>query len=695
MEKGKPHTHVWRVVGLDCPTCGKEIESEIRAVEGVASADLDFMAGVVRVLCNIESGCEESLEGISREHGVTFRDASPKKEIQVAKKIPAETRIMIFSAAFIIASYLIGAPLLLLAALCISGYPVAGRALSELRRRQIGMNLLMMIAALGAVVIGEWSEGAMVLFLFSIARWLERLSSEKARSSIEALKLQLPSIAHVISEKAGEIDFPASAVTVGDRIKIKPGEKIPLDGKVLDGRSGVDESVLTGESEPVAKSQGDDVYAGTINQTGVLTVEVTKMAAESHFSRIMLSVQQAQSRKTKIQTSIEKFAEIYTPVVVVSAVIVALLPPLIFNYSFVVFFHTALVLLVIACPCALVLATPVTHVASMVSAAQSGILLRGGDVLEALSKIKVAAFDKTGTITIGEPRILELIPIDQHEGKKLLRVSAALEACSEHPLAGAFRKKVVEENISLPEVASFQAVKGHGIMGIVDNVAYRLGHENWALEACSQWKGRLPEVSATCVTVSLLCDESGPLGIITLGDAIRPEAKETISAIKKCGIQETLLLSGDRHEVADEYGKSIGIDRSFGRLTPADKSERLTAAAKQTGPTLMIGDGINDTVALASADVGIAMGKRGADAALETAGAVLLHDDLSGLSRLLEIAARSRRIIRQNIALAVGLKLTVFALSCAGIATLWMAVMADTGASLLVVINGLRALRAY
>ncbi|NLI77283.1 MAG: heavy metal translocating P-type ATPase [Candidatus Riflebacteria bacterium] len=691
---GEPHTHVWRVVGLDCPTCAKELEAAIRQQGGVEEAELDFMGGVLRLLCTLEDDCLDSIAPLGREHGVRFYEVDAPRPSDPPSYWPQEIWTMIVAGAFILAAHLLGLPGLFLVALAVAARPVFGKALTELRSRRVGMNFLMLAAAIGAVLLREWNEGAMVLFLFAVARWLEKVSGEKARSSIEALRLQLPAQAHLVVGDGGETDVAAAGVRPGDIIRIKPGERIPLDGRVQEGCSRIDESSLTGESLPVGKEPGAEVFAGTFNQDGTLVVEVTRPADASRFSRIMLSVQQAQSAKTRLQTSLERFADVYTPAVVVLALLVGVLPPLLGFGPFAGWIHSALVLLVIACPCALVLAAPVTLVGAMAAAARQGILVRGGDVLEAAAGVTVAAFDKTGTLTVGEPDLVDLRPVgDRIDPARLTALIASLEAGSEHPLARAFVRGAAAAGLALTRVEEFAAVRGQGVTGRIDGVVYRFGAADWALQLCPGWKGSLPAVEAGGVTVSVLCDGQGPLGMALLGDRLRPEAAAVVASLKDHGIRRTVLLSGDRVESARAFGAAAGIDESHGRTDPEAKGERLIALGRQHGPTLMLGDGINDTPALATADVGIAMGGKGTDAALETAGAVLLHDDLRRLSLLLAIARHSRRLIRQNIALAVGLKLAVFALSLAGLASLWLAVLADTGASVLVVANGLRALR--
>jgi len=702
MKKHPTHTHVWKIVGLDCPTCAKELETEIRSRAGVTEAELDFMGGTVRVSCTLEDGCEAIIDGLADEHGVIFQPIMPANTTTPAQNaggastvpVPFEAAIMIVSGILIALAWLSGNFAFLPVAMLIAGWPVSGKAWAELKRHSLGMNTLMLTAAIGAGVLGEWQEGATVLFLYAIAKWLERISSEKARSSIEALRRNLPSLAHLVDEAGNEHPAPVGQIQAGEKIRIRPGETVPMDGMVIEGSSNIDESSMTGECTPVTKSSGSELLAGTQNLDGTLLMAVTAPAFESRFSRIMMSVQKAQAQKTAFQSDMDRFAAIYTPAVVAIALTVAVLPPWLGFWTTAKSVYAALVLLVIACPCSLVLASPVTLVSAMAAAARSGILVRSGSVLEEAAGIRAVAFDKTGTITVGEPEILELAPVNGLDEAGLLHITAALEAGSEHPLAPAFRRRAHEAGIELPHVEGFKAVSGHGVIGCIGTVTYRFGEAAWALENSPEALRNLPKIPATCVTVSVLSDGSRLLGIVTMGDRIRPEAKEAIARVRDLGMANTVLLSGDREETAREYAKVVGIAAAEGRLTPEAKCGRIESLTKAHGPVMMVGDGINDTPALATAAVGVAMGTRGSDAALETAGAVLLHDDLRRLPVLIGLARHADRIVRQNIAVSVGLKLAVFALSLAGWGTLWMAVMADTGASVIVVTNGLRALKA-
>ncbi len=651
------------------------------------------MGGMLRVLCTLDTGCRAAVGALGRDHGVELHDLEAPPTAAPATWWPQEFWTMAISGGLILLAHLLDQPGLLLAALAVAARPIVGKAWAELASRRAGMNVLMLSAAIGAVFLREWNEGAMVLFLFAIARWLEKMSGEKARSSIEALRSQMPAQAHLILPDGREADVLAAGIQVGDTIRVKPGERLPLDGTVTAGQSTVDESALTGETQPVAKEPGQPVFAGTTNGTGTLQVEVTRPVEASRFSRIMLSVQEAQAAKTRLQTSLERFADLYTPAVIGLALLVAVIPPLAGLGPFPTWIHSALVLLVIACPCALVLAAPVTLVGAMAAAARRGILVRSGDVLETAAGVRVVAFDKTGTLTVGDPDLLDLVPLSPRVDRSAaLTLIAALESGSEHPLARVFIRRAAEAGLALPAVDAFTAVRGQGVEGLIAGRRYRFGTPEWAGALCPTLPPVLPPERAACLTVSVLCDEQGPLALASLGDRLRPEAAAVIADLPAHGIIHTVLLSGDRHETAREFGLAAGVQESRGRLAPEAKGAHLADLAARYGPTLMLGDGINDTPALAAADVGVAMGTKGTDAALATAGAVLLHDDLRRLPLLLAIARRTRTLIRQNIALAVGLKLAVFGLSLAGYATLWLAVLADTGASVLVVANGLRAL---
>jgi Cd2+/Zn2+-exporting ATPase len=720
--KEQPHTHVWRITGLDCPVCAKELERTIQAREGIVSAEVDFVSGVLKVLCRLEEDCERSIIALLQEHGADLRTPTPDpKQVPVSgehehhhdsehepehskpRSKPAGMRAamswwsselgtMSIAGLFMAGGMLGKTPALFLGAMLVAGIPVFLRACRDLGRREVSMHVLMTSASLGALWLDELEEGAMVLVLFAISRWLEKVSSERARASIEALRLELPAQAHLISPSSEVTDVPLAEIPPGSLIRIKPHERIPLDALVVSGHSWADESTLSGESRPIEKSPGSPLLAGTWNQEGTLDARTTAFSHESQFSRIMLSVEKAQSQKTRRQSSIERFALWYTPLVIVLAALTAILPPLFWGAAWGAWFYTALVLLVIACPCALVLAAPIALVSSMATAARSGVLVRNGDALETAADITTIAMDKTGTLTRGTPRLLEIVPCGAHTRAEVVTLCAALEDFSDHPLARAFRQEA-EKNPQRPiKVEDFRATRGKGIEGRIDGRLYRFGTPGWSGPSVEGTFAAPKLSTAPCASVSLLSDGVEPLGFVLFGDEFRPETGAVIESLKQMGMTRLVLLSGDRRETAEEFGRAAGMTGFFGGLTPEDKAQYLRAVPDAERPVLMLGDGINDTPALATADLGVAMGDRGSDAVLETAGAVLLRDDLTRLPVLLQIARRCRRLILQNIALAVLLKLAVFAFSLAGKSTLWMAVLADTGASLLVVLNGLRAL---
>ncbi|MFZ2961277.1 MAG: cation-translocating P-type ATPase [Candidatus Ozemobacteraceae bacterium] len=735
--KEQPHAHVWQIRGLDCPTCARELERDIQACEGIVEAQLDFMAGILRVLCRLEADCEAVITELGRPHGVTFTaisvdgvdlfetpsttssngDAAGKSQESEPLKpaslpsprswFPPEAGTMAVSGLFILVAWAGGLPMLFFAAMIVAGTPVARKALLEMRSFEPGMNLLMIIASVGAAFIGERQEGATVLFLFTVARWMERLSSDRARTAIEALRRRLPAIAHVTDGEHREIDVPTDRVAVGTGIRLRPGERIPLDGIVVSGVSHVDESVMTGEAKPVRRSHGDRVLAGTMNGQGSLVVETTHSARETLFSKVMVSVDEAQRRKSRFQGSIERFAAVYTPAVLVVALLVGVIPPMLFGQSWVGWIYAALVMLVIACPCALVLAAPVTLVSAMAAAAREGILVKGGDFLETAARVRTCAFDKTGTLTQGEPRLIEIIPGAGQERQTILAIAVALEGASEHPLARAFRACAAEENLGLPVVDDFNAVQGCGIEGKIGGSTYRLGRVDWIFdrfpgEPSAGGASRYVERLNTCAcgacepamgTLVTLADEQRVLGAFRIGDATRPEARNAIDELYRLGISHTVLLSGDQGEIVGKLAKNLGIGKWYGALNPTEKLEKLEVLKKECGPVLMLGDGVNDTPALAAADLGIAMGGRGIDVAIDTADVVFMHDDLEKLPLFIRLARRSQGLIYQNILLAVGLKFVIFVLALTGHAGLWAAVMADTGASVLVVMNGLRALK--
>jgi len=564
------------------------------------------------------------------------------------------------------------------------------------RRLRPDMNLLMVIAVGGAIAIGEWFEAATVAFLFSLSLALESWSVGRARRAVSALLDLAPPTARVKTNDGTEREIPAAEVPVGTLFVVRPGERIPLDGVIVGGTSGVDQAPITGESLPVAKNSGDEVFAGTINGGGALEVESSKAAEQTTLARIARMVEEAHSRRARAEQWVERFAAVYTPAIIGLALAVFLLPPIAFGGAWGDWFYRALVLLVIACPCALVISTPVSIVAALASAARQGVLIKGGIFIERPSKLKALAFDKTGTLTCGAPAVVSVIPLNGHTEEELLERAAALEARSTHPLAKAVMAYASERNAAEKRAEDVQALSGRGVTGKFDGEAFWLGSHRFLVERgqdtpeTTDLAGKLERSGTTVVAIG---NDRHVCGLLAIADTVRPGAAETLSALRSSGIDHLVMLTGDNQATADAIASAVGIDEVHAELLPDDKVAAVERLVETYGEVAMVGDGVNDAPAMACASFGIAMGVAGSDAAIETADIALMTDDLGKLPWLVSHSRRTSRIIRQNIVFALGVKAVFVVLTFAGFATLWGAIAADVGASLLVVTNALRLLR--
>jgi Cd2+/Zn2+-exporting ATPase len=577
----------------------------------------------------------------------------------------------------------------------LGGLPIARKGLQEARHFSLGMNFLMTVAVIGAMVIGEWMEAGTVVFLFALAQWLEARSMDKARKSIDSLMDESPETARVILDGVHK-NVPVGDVKKNQKVAIKPGEIVPLDGIVIKGSSHIDQSKITGESIVVKKDSGDRVYAGTLNKNGFLEVRVDREYSESTYSRIVHLVMEAQTKKAPRQAFIDRFSQYYTPLVILLAIFVALVPPLLFNQSFIDWFYRALVILVIACPCALVISTPVTIISGLTAAIRNGVLIKGGVFLENFAKLDAIAFDKTGTLTEGKPRVQEIINVGACQAEEILRIVASLESRSQHPIAEAIMTLAKENGISIAEVDNFRAIEGRGIEGTIDGEVYIAGNRRLFEE--KGWFDQkihkdLEIVEDESHTAILIGNHHGILGILSISDSLREESRGMIEDLKKDGVEQIVLLTGDNHRTAEKISRLIGINAFYAELLPEDKMSHIERLKEKYQHVAMVGDGVNDAPSLAAADIGIAMGTGSSDAALDTADIILMNDELGKLKFLKRISSLTLRIIKQNIFIALGLKFVFLALAIPGLATLWMAVFADMGASLLVIFNGLRTLR--
>ncbi len=577
--------------------------------------------------------------------------------------------------------------------------PKAWRAVLRLRP---DMNLLMLVAVTGATVVGEWAEAATVVFLFGLAEWLEGWAERRSHRAVEALLDLAPKVA-AVKREGRFVEVSVEEVAPGETIAVKSGMNIPLDGEVIAGESAVNQAPITGESVPVDKKNGDTVFAGTINGEGSLEIRVTKTAGDTTLARIIRLVEEAQEQKAPTQRFVDVFAHYYTPVVTVLAVLVFLVPPLFFGGAWTEWLYRACVLLIIACPCALVISTPVSIVAGITALARRGVLVKGGAHLESIAKLRALAVDKTGTITEGKPTVQGVEMLNQKSEREILRIAAAIDVHSSHPLALAVVEHVKQRGVDFPRAANFQARSGRGAEGVIDGHAYFVGNHRFTHElgVCSEdVERRLSAIEGKGQSVVVVGhrphdDCAGEVsGIIGIGDTVRANAGGAVRALHKAGIASVVMLSGDNQRTVNSIAKQVGIDEARGDLLPDDKVAAVKTLREKHGSVGMVGDGVNDAPAMATATVGIAMGAAGTDAAIETADIALMKDDLGKIAETIRLGQRTLGIIRFNIAFALGLKALFLVLALLGYASLWLAILADTGATLLVVGNALRLLQA-
>ena len=583
-------------------------------------------------------------------------------------------------------------PLFLAAVLAGSVFP-AQRAWASIRRGRLDINALMVIAVSGALAIGEWEEGAMVVFLFAVAQWLESRSIERARAAIRSLLDLAPAEAR-ITEGGVERVLPLDRVNPGQVMLVRPGERLALDGTVVDGRSDVNQAPITGESVPIEKAAGDEVFAGTINGHGSLVVSVTRRRDDTTLARIIHLVEQAQSRRAPLQQFIDRFAAWYTPAVVAAAIALAIVPVLA-GMPAETWIYRALVVLVVACPCALVISTPVSMVSALAGAARHGVLIKGGASLERLAGITAVAFDKTGTLTRGEVTVGATEPLNGLAARDVLRFAAAVEQHSEHPIAQAIVAEARSRAIEVPGATGVRALPGLGVEGEVDGARVLCAaprYFNGTRPLASLAVAAADRLTAAGLSPVLVVRNDEAVGLVGVSDREREGAAEAVAELRRHGVARVAMLTGDAATTARAVGTRVGVDEVRAELLPGDKVDAV-AGLRGSGRVAMIGDGINDAPALAAADVGIVMGAIGSDAAIETADVALMTDDLSKVSWAIRLSRATIRNVRANVAIALVLKAAFVVAAALGVATLWMAVLADTGASVIVLANALRLRR--
>jgi len=564
-----------------------------------------------------------------------------------------------------------------------------------LKNFNLNINALMSIAVTGAVLIGQWPEAAMVMFLFTVAELIEAKSLDRARNAISGLMQMAPEQATVQQADGTWQVEDVKTIALGARVRLRPGERVGLDGDVVAGRSTIDQAPITGESLPVEKTVGDKVFAGTINQAGELEYTVTAAADQSTLARIIHAVEQAQGSRAPTQRFVDQFSKVYTPAVFALALAVAIIPPLFMGASWFDWIYRALVLLVVACPCALVISTPVTIVSGLAAAARKGILVKGGVYLEGGHKLDYLALDKTGTITHGKPVQTDYVLLDPTTEATVPALAASLAARSDHPVSRAIAEAAVDKQLAQHAVDNFAALAGRGVRGDIGGQTYHLGNHRLVedLDLCSpELEEQLFALEKQGKSVVLLLDSTKPLALFAVADTVKESSREAIRQLHELGIK-TLMLTGDNAHTAEAIAQQVGIDQARGDLLPEDKLHAIENLYAQGHRVGMVGDGINDAPALARSEIGFAMAAAGTDTAIETADVALMDDDLRKIPAFIRLSRQTSSILKQNIALALVIKAVFLGVTFAGLATMWMAVFADMGVSLLVVFNGLRLLR--
>lgn len=702
---------VFRIEGLSCTNCAGKFERNVKELPGVKDAKVNFGASKITVIGETtideleKAGAFEHLkiypEKIRRDGG----EGGSEKERKERPSFFQKHQTLLFPSYLIvlgyISSFLNGEEnlitiLLFLSAMIIGGFSLFKEGFTNLLHLEFDMRTLMTIAIIGASIIGEWAEGAVVVILFAISEALERYSMEKARKSIQSLMEIAPKQA-LIRRDGKELLIPVENVHIGDIMIVKPGQKIALDGIVVKGSSTVNQAAITGEAIPVTKNMGDEVFSGTLNEEGLLEVKVTKYVEDTTISKIIEMVEEAQGERAPSQAFIDRFAKYYTPIIMFIALLVAIVPPVFFLADWGTWIYQGLSVLVVGCPCALVISTPISIVSAIGSAAKRGVLIKGGIFLEELGSVKVIAFDKTGTLTKGIPVVTDVkIFHEEYDERKILEIAYALERNSNHPLAKAIVRRAREKGIHASEemVENFTSITGKGIQGTMNGITYYVGSPSLFKELSN--KAYLQEISflqSEGKSIMIVGTNEQVLGCFAIADEVRESSKAVMEKLHELGIQRTIMLTGDHRATAEAIGAATCLTEVKASLMPDEKLAYIKELQKDYGKVAMVGDGVNDAPALAAANVGIAMGGAGTDTALETADVALMADDLSKLPFTINLSRKTMRIIKTNIAFALGVKLFALLLVVPGWLTLWIAIFADMGATLLVSLNSMRLVR--
>ncbi|MDN5415551.1 MAG: cadmium-translocating P-type ATPase, partial [Lactococcus raffinolactis] len=696
----KSETRRYRLTGLSCTSCSAKFEKNVQELEGVSEAKVNYGAAKLTV-----TG-QASIAELEQAGAFDNIKVKPEQEIdtEARHQKPAfwrENRSQLIAAVLIVLAFvsqltMMGEPnfltaSLFIAAIIIGGYALFIEGIKDLIKFDFSMATLMTIAIIGAALIGDFAEGAIVVILFAISETLERYAADRARQSISSLVKVAPKVA-TIRRNDLEQTIAVQDIQINDVMLIKPGQKIAMDGIVIKGESTVNQAAITGEALPVDKQLSDEVFAGTLNEAGYLEVQVTKRAADTTLAKIIQLVEAAQGERAPAQAFVDKFAKIYTPFIILLATLIVILPPLFFGGDWQRWFYQGLSVLVVGCPCSLVISTPVSIVSAIGNAARHGVLVKGGIYLEEMGKLQAIAFDKTGTLTEGKPTVTDFVVLDdQFEATDLLQKISALEIYSQHPLASAIVALSQKRGIDATPISieNFKSLTGRGVQGDIYGITYLIGSPTLFVSD-SKIDTIKQDFHRKSKTVIYFGTSDQVLAVIGLQDAVRQTSRQTIQALQTLGVKETVMLTGDNQATADQIGREVGVSAVKANLMPADKLKEIQALQATFGRVAMVGDGVNDAPALAMANVGIAMGVAGTDTALETADITLMGDDLARLPFIVRLSRSTLRTIKQNITFSLALKVIALLLVIPGWLTLWIAILADMGATILVTLNGIR-----
>lgn len=694
----------YQIEGLSCTNCAGKFEKNVKQLPGVTSATVNF--GASRISVEGQTTIEELEEAGAFENLIIRDDQENDEQVRSKESFIKRNIALIISLGFILVAVISQLSLgedhlltkaLYILAIIIGGFDLFKEGFSDLIKLDFSMESLMTIAIIGAAFIGEWAEGSIVVILFAISEALERFSMDKARQSIRSLMDIAPKEALIRRNNVEQL-VSVDKIDIDDIMIIKPGQKIAMDGLVINGHSSVNQAAITGESVPVEKQLDDEVFAGTLNEEGVLEVKVTKKVTDTTIAKIIHLVEEAQGERAPAQAFVDKFAKYYTPFIIIMALLIVVVPPLFFGGDWNKWLYQGLSILVVGCPCSLVISTPVSIVSAIGNAAKNGVLVKGGVYLEEIGHLRAIAFDKTGTLTKGKPVVTDFIATSSETDINYLSIISSLESLSQHPLASAILNEADKTNVDYKsiQIEDFQSITGKGLTGIHQNIRYYIGSPKLFSASVIEEtavKVQYRQFQEQGKTAMYFGTDEQILGVIAVADEVRDSSAAVISELHKLSIEHTIMLTGDNTKTAESIGKQLGVTEIKGDLMPQEKLDSIKALRTTYNKVAMVGDGINDAPALAASTVGIAMGGAGTDTALETADVALMGDDLQKLPFIVRLSRQTLKVIKQNITFSLGIKLLALLLVIPGWLTLWIAIVADMGATLLVTLNGLRLMK--